>query len=484
MADIDLKTETPDGTLPADGFIFGADSQSAVAPSVYTTQAVATRLLGSTTLSGGTVTASSPVLDLSQTWNNGAVTFTGLKFNATDTASAAGSLLMDLQTGGVSRLNVRKNGTVTVTAGSSAAGSQAITFADNLNAGMYAAFQQLYFTGNAVNINTQLFSTNNINVTDNAASFRLGSAFDVTISRRAAANLRLGAADAAAPVAQTLSVQSVVAGTTNTPGQEFRIDASQGTGSAAGGSIVLRVAPAGGDGTAQNALVDALTINSLSTVIQRGVGYNWHYKTSNNQRLTFEPNGVNIGGGVDGNGFFAATYSFVSSLSAVADLFLLRDAANTLALRNGTNAQAFRVYETYTDASNYARAFIRAPAGASVEIGTEGAGTGSSTRSLVITVGGTQRWQFQGSSGNLRAVADNTVDIGGAADNRPRDIYAAGTVSPGRGVTVAGLPTPSTGMMARVTDATTPIVGSTVVGGGAAAALVWYNGANWTVIGV
>ena len=50
--------------------------------------------------------------------------------------------------------------------------------------------------------------------------------------------------------------------------------------------------------------------------------------------------------------------------------------------------------------------------------------------------------------------------------------------------TVAVLPTPSTGMVARVSDATSPAIGSTVTGGGAAAALVWYNGSNWTVIGI
>ena len=52
------------------------------------------------------------------------------------------------------------------------------------------------------------------------------------------------------------------------------------------------------------------------------------------------------------------------------------------------------------------------------------------------------------------------------------------------GVLVADLPSGPIGMIARVTDATTPAVGSTVTGGGAAAALCWYNGTNWTVIGV
>ena len=40
---------------------------------------------------------------------------------------------------------------------------------------------------------------------------------------------------------------------------------------------------------------------------------------------------------------------------AAADLYVYRDAANTLALRNGTAAQTFNIYNTYTDASNYER---------------------------------------------------------------------------------------------------------------------------------
>jgi hypothetical protein len=59
--------------------------------------------------SSGTLTTSQP-LQLTQTWNAGGVTFTGLGVNITDTASAAASLLMDLQVGGTSKLNVNKGG--------------------------------------------------------------------------------------------------------------------------------------------------------------------------------------------------------------------------------------------------------------------------------------------------------------------------------------------------------------------------------------
>lgn len=69
---------------------------------------------GPLTVLGGTQTgASTPFLNLSQTWNNAATTFTGALVNVTDTASAAASLLLDCQVGGVTKFKVRKDGYVT-----------------------------------------------------------------------------------------------------------------------------------------------------------------------------------------------------------------------------------------------------------------------------------------------------------------------------------------------------------------------------------
>lgn len=51
---------------------------------------------------------------LSATWNNVLTTFKARAFNVTDTASAAASLLDDLQVGGVSKWSVRKDGELTV----------------------------------------------------------------------------------------------------------------------------------------------------------------------------------------------------------------------------------------------------------------------------------------------------------------------------------------------------------------------------------
>jgi hypothetical protein len=142
------------------------------------------------------------------------------------------------------------------------------------------------------------------------------------------------------------------------------------------------------------------------------------------------------------------------NLDDPSDLTLFRDAADTLAQRRTTNAQTSRVYGTYTDASNYVRAALSSTSTA-VTLAAETAGTGADDIPLNLTAAGT-----------------GTIKVNSVAE-----VVVSSTV--------AGLPAaPVVGMLTRVTDATAPAVGSTVTGGGAAAALCWYNGANWSVVGV
>ncbi len=78
------------------------------------------------------------------------------------------------------------------------------------------------------------------------------------------ANFKLGDNDAALPVAQTISVQNVSAGTSNVAGVNTTFDMSRGTGTGNGGSFIVRVASAGSSGSTQNPLVTALTIASTT----------------------------------------------------------------------------------------------------------------------------------------------------------------------------------------------------------------------------
>lgn len=61
------------------------------------------------TVARGTITTSQPWI-WTQTWNDGAVTFTGNRINITSTASAAASLIEDWQIGGTTVAAVRKDG--------------------------------------------------------------------------------------------------------------------------------------------------------------------------------------------------------------------------------------------------------------------------------------------------------------------------------------------------------------------------------------
>lgn len=74
----------------------------------------------SNTLARGTITTSQP-WTFTQTWNDGAVTFSAFLVNITSTASAAASKLLDLQVASVSKFSVDKSGNV------AAAGTLAVT---------------------------------------------------------------------------------------------------------------------------------------------------------------------------------------------------------------------------------------------------------------------------------------------------------------------------------------------------------------------
>ena len=78
-------------------------------------------------LTGGTLagTTSRPLISATQTWNNSGLTATGILANVTDTSSNSASLLMDLQVGGASKFNVRKDGNVTGASGINASGAMA-----------------------------------------------------------------------------------------------------------------------------------------------------------------------------------------------------------------------------------------------------------------------------------------------------------------------------------------------------------------------
>lgn len=350
-------------------------------------------------ITAGTATTDVQALSTTQTWNNAAVKFTGIKSTITDTASLASSTFLDLLVGASSTLSIRKDGAIQwpsttltpataaklISAGNSVdivngtnnqnlrayrsyidasnyqygyvgytsdafyigqtgAGSLATlsetrldgngirlyqngvnfllmqsgairpiptntvdlgasslvfkdTYSTTFNAGDGSVSANAYgFTSNdnyGMNFNSGTgrlwFSINTsvpaaINSNGFLANSSTGVAWtsgtnassdgtiDTYLQRKGAASIRLGQADAVAPVAQALTVQNVVAGTSNTAGVNFTIAGSQSTGTANGGSIIFQTATASStSGTFQNTLVNQLFISSDGILQWKGI---------------------------------------------------------------------------------------------------------------------------------------------------------------------------------------------------------------------
>ena len=404
----------------------------------------------SLTLTGATVTTSQPVLNLSQTWDAGAETFTGLKFNAatgSSANSASGSLLLDLQLETTSKFKVDKIGNTTISNNSTTGvGCSIVGFAGNsLRIGLGTNLVPagaggdagLYLSNNG---KFYIHYNNSFNFLFDATSRTIGfsggtySGYDTFISRAAAATLQLGAADVSSgAVAQTLQVQSNTgAGTT---GPNFTIKGSAGT--TAGGSIIFQTA-------ATTSFATALTINSSQQLILNSSstattpaitvggtagwynrGGNWAYGGGGNQI-------VEIPGGAAGGLQVVSPYALcfgVTPASNPPDVYLYRDDADKLALRRPNSGatsypQTFNIYGTYTDTNNYERVAIKANSTACF-ISNEAAGSGF-VRGIQFQTGGLTGWTVTAAR-NFEAGADNQYDIGATSSGRPRDLYVAGT---------------------------------------------------------
>jgi len=229
---------------------------------------LATGTLSALAITGGTVTSSTPVIDATQTWNSGGVTFTGLKLNVTDTASASASLLMDLQVAGSSKLGITKAGALRGADGSASAPQ--FSFISNTNSGIWNNVGLIVVaTGgsNRIQVGSEVRLYKDATFGWSSSNDPTSAANDLYLSRPAAATLQHGAADAASPVAQTISFQSVVAGTSNTAGVDATLQASRGTGTGVGGKLLFKTAAAGSTGTSQNAVATQLTIDGPGNVV-------------------------------------------------------------------------------------------------------------------------------------------------------------------------------------------------------------------------
>jgi hypothetical protein len=105
----------------------------------------------------------------------------------------------------------------------------------------------------------------------------------------------------------------------------------------------------------------------------------------NNTTANFAYACTGFGFGIPSNSFYGFFNTVSSANPSTYDVRLYRDAANTLAQRNGTAGQNFSIYSSFTDASNYSRLSVRASnVNTRYSIAVESGGTGT-IRSLELS---------------------------------------------------------------------------------------------------
>jgi hypothetical protein len=111
----------------------------------------------------------------------------------------------------------------------------------------------------------------NINTSGNVQGVvQLGFSAGTVLKAISNNNVQFGGGDSASPSAQNISIQSVIAGTSNTAGVNWTIKGSAGTGTGAGGDLLFQVAAAGTTGTSQNAFATAFSVRNTG-VIQNNI---------------------------------------------------------------------------------------------------------------------------------------------------------------------------------------------------------------------
>lgn len=93
---------------------------------------------------------------------------------------------------------------------------------------------------------------------------------------------------------------------------------------------------------------------------------------------------IHVGVGGQNKLVLGCDLRFASSIGATEDLYVVRSAADTLALRRSTNAQAFQIHETWSSSTSFGALQFKANTGAAYQIGSAIGSAGGSNRAIEI----------------------------------------------------------------------------------------------------
>ena len=288
-------------------------------------------------------------------WDDAAVAFTTIKANATDTASAAATTLLDLQVNNVSKFVVDKFGELIITPTARTSGS------DSLISLIAPADTTRAASTEATDINFNLART---------VQFAAGNITDQRAIRIQAPTYSFASASTITN-ASTLSISGPpVAGTNATITNPFSLNVESGAVKFSGQHLML---------------------SSARIYLWNSASY---YFEQNNSLAGFPISNNHVQIALDNaTGFFCnqavdSAFGWSDNLNNAKRTRICRDADHVIALRNSTNAYTFRNYNTYTDSSNYERLAFQFGTFSSVrhaQIAAESAGTGTANINLVLT---------------------------------------------------------------------------------------------------
>jgi hypothetical protein len=237
----------------------GSQTIAALVGPVTITEAVGSSGL---TITGATQTSSFPVLNATQTWNASGTTFTAVKLNVTNTASASASLLLDLQVAGSSLFSVGKAGAITGGITGDGSISAFAIQGTKLRVTSGATLEGLSTGLTVCSSSTLGWSslTNNATASPDAFFIRGG----------AAATIQLGADVNGAAVSQTLQACNGITGTDKTGGN-LTLASGKGTGAGAVSSLIFQTPTVLASGTTAQSLATRLTLSSAGATFTGGL---------------------------------------------------------------------------------------------------------------------------------------------------------------------------------------------------------------------
>jgi hypothetical protein len=297
-------------------------------------------------------------IQFAPTWNNASVVQTCIRANATDTASAAASTLIDLSVNGVSQFSVDKTGDVILR--------------ESTPQTPPSGYITLYGSSGRLNVINSAGSTTSIigsinGLTDSTQTFSVGtSGTDFAISSASGVHtFNLPDASATARGLVTTGTQTMAGDKTFTG--------------------VVRIT-----GGIQNIPTLRLADGNVYGMWHTSNG--WTFSDGTNIPVRLSAAGLHVvspaifGASYDGAIGWGNTYASTMVTQ------WREDAANIIGQRNGTNTQVYRVYNTFTNSSNNERLalqFVTYASARYAQLACESAGTGIANMNLVLSPKGT-----------------------------------------------------------------------------------------------